>query len=544
MSTKPRQFYFNEDGKLYVAGAHGETPGLAEPGDAGFVGGGYTIKPRMGEDGSVVQEIVSSASGGTFYDDRVDIFAFQDDAFRGAVQHRRQFLDEGYRLWKYDPLGGIIVKLTTFFVMGRGLTITYNDETANAVLLKWWAKNNMHARIKQICDEGTAFGENYIGLRLHKVPVKIGRRIIWHPGDVELITYDPKIIEGIEHSADNVNDVRQYFISYTGENGEEVQRAIPDISRFDPDQHDECILHIKFNAANNDAFGLSDLVRIKEWLDNYQDFLRDSVIINKLYRSPCYDIKIIDGDETDIQKAVGRYSGWKIGANAVHNDKEEWNVLEFTGANMSQEDSRRALLLIVAAGVGLPEYMLADGSNSNLASTRSQQLPAIKKFEDRQDTYKENLKRIFEFILDMKNQFAQGNARPIPEADFEGDRIWRGEIHFPEIAREEDSVVAQYTTSLIEAGLISQSTAALKNGYNLDEEVARMEVDALKIGQAVKETLDKLLSLGIDETVAQQIVNKSFIAVHTIAVGQEQSEEDPDQGGGEERAPANSEEST
>jgi hypothetical protein len=83
----------------------------------------------------------------------------------------------------------------------------------------------------------------------------------------------------------------------------------------------------------------------------------------------------------NVRRAIRRYQNWEIGANPVHNDKETWQILEFAGANVSQEAIRRALLLIVAAGAGLPEYMLADGSNSNLASSRSQQLPASKKFE-------------------------------------------------------------------------------------------------------------------------------------------------------------------
>jgi hypothetical protein len=525
-------FYMGDGGKLFIKGPYGQTPGLAEKGDREFVGGGYKLKPvtRQTDGGSleVVTEIVNAASGSTFFDDRAGFFGFSQDAFRSAPTARREFLDEGYRLWKYDPLGGVIVNLTTFFTMGRGLTINYNDPTVNQVLAKFWKKNKMPCRVKQLCDEGTAFGDNFIGLRVHRQLMMNGRKVLWRPGDVEVVIYDPKIVDGIEHAADNVQNVFSYRLSYTGEGGEEINRGVVDISKFDPDIHDECILHVKFNAATNDAYGLSDLVRIKEWLDNYQDFLRDSVIINKLYRSPCYDITIKDGDETDIANAVSRYGGWKIGANAVHNDKEEWAVLEFTGANMSSEDSRRALLLIVCAGVGMPEYMLGDGSNGNMASTRSQQLPAIKKFEDRQHTYQQSFVILFDFVLDMKMLFAQGTSRPIPEVDFEGDRTWRGEINFPEIAREEDSVVASSTASLVEAGLMARSTAAIKNGMDYEEQLRRMQADAILTAQLIKETQAMLSSLGVDPNEAAEIINKAFISVMTPP----DEKPDPAEGGG------------
>ncbi|KKK94059.1 hypothetical protein LCGC14_2686650, partial [marine sediment metagenome] len=114
-------------------------------------------------------------------------------------------------------------------------------------------------------------------------------------------------------------------------------------------------------------FGSSDLLRVVEWIDNYKEYLRDSVIINKLYRSPMIDITIKDAGKSEVNRAIRRYSNFEIGSNPVHNDRESWKIMEFTGANVSQQEARRAILLMVAAGVGFPEFFFGDGSNSNLA---------------------------------------------------------------------------------------------------------------------------------------------------------------------------------
>lgn len=500
-------FYIGEDGKLHQYGKHGQKTSEIEG-----ISGGYKVVPKLVEkDGKyhLTKEIINTASGSYFYsDDPSTYFSSFKNAFRSANPDRKELLEEGYRLWKYDPLGGTVVNLTTYFVMGRGLTINYDDPMSEKVLLKFWKKNKMWVKSKQMCDEGTAYGENFIRLKVHKKNKVVGGKNIWRAGDVEFCLVDPMVIDSIRHAADDVNNVYSYYLSHTDDKGRDVSVEVKDISKFNLKTDTECILHIKFNSSSNDPFGLSDFIRIKEWLDNYQEFLRDGVIINKLYRSPCYDIKIIDGTEDDVKNAKSRYSGWKIGSNPVHNDKEEWDILEFTGTNTSAEVSRRALLLIIAAGVDFPEYMLADGSNSNLASTKSQQLPAVKRFEDRQDTYGESLIEIFDFVLNAKQEFGTVDLKP--EKDFEEENVWKGKIEFPVIAQEEDSIVAKTTVILSDAGLISKSTASMINGNSYNSEVSKMRADANLLAQTIADTKKEIKGKGLSTEEVDAIIAKFF----------------------------------
>ena len=405
--------------------------------------------------------------------------------FKLPSADRSQLLDESYRLWKYDPLGGSIVRTTTFFTLGRGVVFQFDDETAHFYAGKFYKKNNLELRLRAASDESTAFGEVFIWLRPHFTDVMKGSKAIWRLGDVQVTFIPPDNITHVETADDDVGDVHNFVMEWEDAEYQDHTEVIPHISKYSFDGENKgkgCILHLKLNAGNMDAFGHSDLIPIKEWLDNYQEYLRDGVIINKLYRSPCYDVSIADGTEEEVNAAIARYRGWTIGSNPVHNDRESWQILEFTGPNSSNEEARRALLLIIAAGVGFAEFMLADGSNSNLASSKSQQLPVIKKFEDRQDIWAHVIKQVLQFALMAKATINSGSGLEI-ETDREGDpKEFPGTIEFPAIAQDRDLEVAQTNKIAMEGKYMSPRTAASRLGLDFDRQMeqARNDVDKFK----------------------------------------------------------------
>jgi hypothetical protein len=79
---------------------------------------------------------------------------------------------------------------------------------------------------------------------------------------------------------------------------------------------------------------------------------------------------------------------------------------------------------MTAVGFGLPEYMLSDGSNANLASSTSQQLPALVTFADMQRTLIEELwTPLFRLVIE-----AAMDAGLLPEecdeCDTDGDPVY------------------------------------------------------------------------------------------------------------------------
>lgn len=414
--------------------------------------------------------------------------------YRLPSASRQQLLDESYRLWKFDPIGGNIVRTTTFFTLGRGVNFQFDDEVVQKYAKKFYSKNRLEVRLRAASDECNAFGEVYIWLRPKTVEEKVNGKVIWRVGDTQVTFIQPDNVTNIETAEDDVGDIYNMVFEYSDSDCEHHQVIIPHISKFNFDGSSDhikkgCFIQIKLNSGNMDAYGHSDLIPIKEWLDNYQEYLRDGVIINKLYRSPCYDISIEDATEEEVNAAIARYRGWSIGSNPVHNSREKWSILEFTGPNSSNEEARRALLLIIASGVGFAEFMLADGSNSNLATSKSQKLPVIKKFEDRQDLWAYHVHEMFQFALQAKARLNSKSGIEI-EYDSEGDIIpFSGDVNFPDIQQDRDLEIAQTNKIALEDKYISPRTAASRLGLDYDREMEIYEDDI----ETMKSIQDKMI---------------------------------------------------
>lgn len=430
------------------------------------------------DENKTVQEVWIS-SGGSF-DTTPLIKNVGVPPFKLPDADRQDLLDEGYRLWKYDPIGGSIVRTTTYFTLGRGLIYSFDDDNAQFYAHKFYEKNNLELRLRSASDEATAFGEVYVWLRPKFSEVKQGNKVLWRLGDTQVTFFPPDNVTHVETADEDIGDIYNFMVEWEDGRKEDHTELIPHISKYDingENAEQGCMIQLKLNSGNIDPFGHSDLIPIKEWLDNYQEYLRDGVIINKLYRSPCFDISIEDGTEDEVNAAIARYRGWGIGSNPVHNSREKWKILEFTGPNSSNEQSRRALLLIIAAGVGFAEFMLADGSNSNLASSKSQTLPVIKKFEDRQDVWAHVLKQMMQFALMAKAMINPASGLVI-ETDQEGDPIpFQGRIEFPPIAQDRDLEVAQTNKIAMESGYLSERTAAARLNIDYDREIEHRRND-------------------------------------------------------------------
>lgn len=413
--------------------------------------------------------------------------------FKLPTAGRKELLDESYRLWKFDPIGGNIVRTTTFFTLARGLTYEFTNAAAQKAAVKFYTKNKLKTRIRAACDESSAFGEVFLWLRPKKSEVKVGGKSVWRAGDVQVTFIPPYNITNIETAEEDVGDVHNYIFEYAEGDYAQKNRRIPDISKYDIENENDtegCIIHIKLNAGNLDVFGHSDLIPVKEWLDNYQEYLRDGVVINKLYRSPCFDISIKDGTPEEVNAAIARYRGWQIGSNPVHNDREVWQILEFKGPSSHNEEARRALLLMICAGVGFAEFMLADGSNANLATSKTQQQPVLKKFEDRQSVWADSMMEMFQFALAIKAKYGSVKDLSI-EYDDEGDIVpFDGRVEFPAISQDKDLEVAQTNQIAIEGGYMSKRTAAARLNISFEEQLTEMDEEVEKLAEIQKKKIE------------------------------------------------------
>jgi hypothetical protein len=127
-------------------------------------------------------------------------------------------------------------------------------------------------------------------------------------------------------------------------------------------------------------------------------------------------------------------------------------------ANDASEDGR-AIKLMVAVGAGLPEHYLSDGSQGNRATAAEMGLPALLRFQRRQNV----MKSILHVILDRVILEARRVGTLGKSLDTSYDVI------FPEIDNSDQQVIASATQSLSAA-----LTQAKAQGWVSDETAMRL----------------------------------------------------------------------
>jgi hypothetical protein len=104
---------------------------------------------------------------------------------------------------------------------------------------------------------------------------------------------------------------------------------------------------------------------------------------------------------------------------------------------------------MISAGSGIFEHYFGDPSTGNLATTRSMELPMVKKFEDRQRLFENVFGKIFQRVIEA------GIKSGILPAGV--DR--KVEVSFPPIAPEDVASLTDTLVKQVESGLLSKDSA-------------------------------------------------------------------------------------
>jgi hypothetical protein len=304
----------------------------------------------------------------------------------------------------------------------------------------------MDERIYSLCNELSLYGEQFIHFFVNK-----------YDGTVIIRQIDPSLIDQIETDPEDIEKPLRFHRRPLGQ----VMTATsgdppPQIVQFP--SHEEMagtwfkageeVLHIAINKVSNAKRGKSDLATILPWLQRYRDWLIDRARINKYKGAFLWDVTLMESDAKMLSRKKMEYAHPpEPGSVMIHNNAEKWSAVEsHIQANDTSADGR-ALKLMVAVGVTLPEHFLSDGDNGNRATASEMSLPTLLKFKRRQRV----IRHMLTLILDRVIQEAQRVGKL-------GQRIDTSyEITFPEIDSDEHNVLAQGMNWLLPALQIAKS---------------------------------------------------------------------------------------
>ncbi len=383
---------------------------------------------------------------------------------------RREMFDQAFEAWLSDPLAGHIIDLTTWFVMGEGVTIATDDERAQTFINEFWtsSESGWDTLQVQISNELQVFGE--IFLRLFVNPIS---------GRINVGLIDPREIEDIAFSPDNGKPSR-YLRRYTRRVYRESQAGQYGGFEYDEEEEEETIpadeiIHLSVNRLSSGSRGISELYRVLPWLELYSQWLRDRVSLNRARASFAY-LRKVPGSPSQSKEVfekdalTGRVKPPRAGSVLVVSQGEDWQVLHpSVGADDAREDGR-ALKLMIAAGSGIFEHYFGDPSTGNLATAKSMELPMIKKFEARQRLLGSFYRGLFGRVIGEAK-----SAGRLPS-----DCSEKVEVEFPPIVRSEVEDITRTLINQLGAGLISKRRALSLNPWveDIEGEFEKIESDS------------------------------------------------------------------
>ena len=371
-----------------------------------------------------------------------------------SPEDHRAILRRAYAAWCRNPLAGQIVGITTQFVMGKGVGFQAKDDGVQVALKNFWRdpENEMQSMQRWMSNELQIYGELFIRFFINPINGAV-RIVLIDPLEIRDVVTDP---EDVRKPVAFLREYRrkalpeEWIEAFRGRGvgvlplqDETVKEAIPG----------EEIIHLKVNNVSNRTRGLSELYRVLPWLDAYDRWLEDRITINRargtfafLRKVPAVPEKAAGPFETTTG---GRYKPPKPGSILVVHESEDWQVLSPNiGSDDAKEDGR-AIKLMIAAGSGIFEHYFGDPSTGNLATTRSMELPMVKKFEDRQRLFENVFGKIFQRVIDA------GIASGTLPADV--DRMV--DVNFPPIVPDDVAQLTKILVQQVESGLISRDSA-------------------------------------------------------------------------------------
>lgn len=296
-----------------------------------------------------------------------------DDPLREwDFQTRKYVLTNCHAAYQRNPVAKRAVNVTRQFAVGKGHTVKTQNLQVQEVIdaFRDNPENNILEYERTFLQDLIVDGEIFV-------------RYQTEAGETLIIPTPPWYVPEIVTDPGFFRRVTAYKLEYNNpQTGEPVQMEVKP----------EDMLHVPINNHSYELRGRPELYAVLPWLKAYKDWLEDRHRQNKWRGALLWWVKIVGAASGVIASKVAQYRKPPTsGSIAVTSDKEEWSVLSNpVAANDASEDGRQ-FRMMTATGMDLPEFMLGDGENANLATATAQQLPSLMKFTDMQEIMKERV---------------------------------------------------------------------------------------------------------------------------------------------------------
>jgi hypothetical protein len=407
---------------------------------------------------------------------------------------RRYVLEQCHLAWERNPLAKGAVRYNRLFSVQNGHAMTYHNDKVEDILEAFRSdpRNNVKELDKMAVETLNIDGEIFIRFFVG------GGENGGESGEVVITPLRPWYIQWIKANPQNFRDIESYRYSGTVSDGSGLNTET-----YNEDIPADQIHHVAVNRLIYEQRGRPELFSILPYLQGHKRWLEDRARQNA-FRGAVYDVSLKNATPGQVAARAAAYKKpMMAGTVNIHNDNETFQVLEqLVGASDAAEDGRQ-IKLQAAVGMNLPEYMLADGSNANLASATAQQLPAIKSFAEWKDIMIDQFwKPIFNRVID-ENIAAGLLPEQVPMTRSDGKPVIDEETGEPEFIDVHDAYEVSYSSdenidqlnavqailAAVNAGLMSEQTATGEMPWGLE-----YDIEQERIGVENQKSMNDMLS--------------------------------------------------
>lgn len=406
----------------------------------------------------------------------------EDPLAEWSFSVRTDVLRVCHGVYHRNPIAKRGVNYVASFVVGGGMNVISRNEDVREVINEFMEEecNSVREYERQAIVDLLVDGELFVALRPYE-------------GTLRMIPLRPWECLGIRTAMGDPREPQRYYFMKA-----EVEGDAPDAkSRTVAQEYNaESIVHVPINRHGYELRGRPELYPVLPWLKAYKEWLEDRARQNQRRGSLLWHVKVnsLGAAPGTVGTVMSRWTRPPTpGSVYVSTDRETVEPLQNDiNADSAAEDGRQ-IKLMAAVGLGLPEYFLADGENANLASSKSQQLPALMTFSDIQRLVVEKLwyiilKKVIEAAI------ASGRlAEEVPEQTLEGaptgktlKAVKAFDISYPPIGDKEPLSLAQALQIASMSGWVSQETSSTQMGFDYELEVQRMERENVKAMEDMK----------------------------------------------------------
>jgi hypothetical protein len=321
-----------------------------------------------------------------------------------------RMLKTAYHLWENNPMAHRIIEMTKDFVIGEGITYTADHEDVKDLLDDFWDDPVNLWDLKQ---HNKAMELGLYGEQIY--PVEVNEM----NGKVRLGYIDPLQVKKVVHDSRNCEIIREIQLKRQGNFQPPPLKVIQvntDANSENAYRMEGDCFYFRINAVTNAPRGSSDLWRVSDWIDGYDEFLNHRLDRAQFINNFVWDITFEGLDQEAIDKLMElpQFKNPPLpGTYRAHNEAVKYEALT---PNLQAHDASEEARLIknnILGGLGIPEHWYAEGGNANRATAAEMGLPIIKRLMTRQRYFRYMIEYIFQFVVDQA--VIKGNLAGVPE---------------------------------------------------------------------------------------------------------------------------------